>query len=365
MFLVASFLALVLSPAALAFPEMVRHHYVNCNSCHVSPSGGGLLTEYGRGMAGEVLSTWNYENEALFLHGALKPEKMPKAVNVGGDLRVLQVHQENRNVRQGRFILMQSQVEAGLTAGPVTAVAAFGKPNRENHVEAEFTRFYLLANANETLQFRVGRFLPPFGINLPHHTLPTRQSLGFGYDSDRNTMEAHWNGESWHSAVAASESRLKSRLAERERAASWQIERFFLDSYRVGLSFWNGESDKMSRWLVGAHGILGFTEHLYYMTEFTVQSKKSKATGADRETGIYRFGRLGYEITKGVHLLALEELSKSNLPNPKTFGLSFGVGALWYPRPHFEFELALNQRKNMAVSKEFEDYAYLMLHYYL
>lgn len=358
-------LALLFSQLSHAFPEMVRHHYVNCNSCHVSPSGGGLLTEYGRGMAGEVLSTWNYENEALFLHGALKPEKMPKAVNIGGDVRALQVHRENRSVREGRFILMQAQVEAGVTAGPVTAVAAFGKPDRENKIRGEFTRFYLLANANENLQLRVGRFLPPFGINLPHHTLPTRQGIGFGYDSERNTIEAHWNDEAWHGALSASQGRLQSRLGENERAVSFQLEKFFLDSHRVGLSLWNGESERQKRWLIGGHGIFGFTEHFYYMTEFTVQSKRTKTAQGDRETGIYRFGRLGYEITRGLHLLAMEELAKSNLSRSNSLSVMYGVGALWYPRPHFEFELALNQRKSLQTSRDFEDYAYLMLHYYL
>lgn len=357
--------ALLLSTEAHAFPEMVRHHYVNCNSCHASPNGGGLLTEYGRGMASEILSTWNYENESLFLHGVMKPEKIPKAVNIGGDVRVLQVHRENRSVREGRFILMQAQVEAGVSAGPVTAVAAFGKPNRENEIEAEFTRFYLLTDVTETLQFRVGRFLPPFGINLPHHALPTRQALGFGYDSERNTIEAHWNAEHWHGAISASQSRLQSRIADNERAASFQLERFFNDQYRIGFSGWNGESDRQKRNLVSAHGILGFTERLYLLTELAYQSKKNKALGSVRENGLYHFGRFGYEITKGLHLLALEEVAKANLKQTRSLSLSLGVGALWYPRPHFELELALNQRKNLQLSKEFEDYAYLMLHYYL
>lgn len=357
--------ALVFSSLVFAFPEMVRHHYVNCNSCHVNPSGGGLLNEYGRGMASEILSTWSLENESLFLHGALKPEKMPKALNIGGDIRGVQVHREDANVREGRFILMQSSLEAGLSAGPFTAVASFGKPNRQNQIEAEFTRFYLLANPLDTIQFKVGRFVPSFGIATAHHTVPTRQSLGFGYDSERNTMEVHWSAESWHSAFSASQSRLQSRVAEVERGASFQLERFFLDKYRVGASFWNGESDRQKRWISSIHGIFGFTEKFYYLTEAALQSKRQKSLNALRENGIYRFGRLGYEIHKGVHLLLLEELSKTNLKRSNSLNVAFGVGALWYPRPHFEFELAFQQRKFLQTSKDFEDYAYLMMHYYL
>src|SRR4051794_39985225 len=33
---------------ASAFPENIRHGYINCNSCHVNPNGQGLLNAYGR-----------------------------------------------------------------------------------------------------------------------------------------------------------------------------------------------------------------------------------------------------------------------------------------------------------------------------
>ena len=46
-----------------AFPEMVRHNYSNCSSCHVSPSGGGVLTQYGRELSSAILSIWGAENE--------------------------------------------------------------------------------------------------------------------------------------------------------------------------------------------------------------------------------------------------------------------------------------------------------------
>lgn len=358
-------LFLSFTAGAFAYPEMVRHHYVNCNSCHVSPNGGGLLNEYGRGMSAEVLSTWNYENEALFLHGALKPGKLPAALNIGGDVRALQVHRETKAVREGRYILMQAQVEAGVSAGPFTAVAAFGQANGENHIEAGFPRFYLLANATENLQIRVGRFLPAFGINLPQHTYPTRGPLGFGYDGQRNTVEAHYSGEQWHGALSASESRTNPRSGERERGVAIQLEKFFADKYRVGFSTWNGQSERAKRWVNSVHGILGFREDLYLLTEFAWQSRRVTAPAAPRENGIYQFNRLGYEITKGLHLLAIEEFSKSNLKRTDSQTISFGAGALWYPRPHFEFELTFNQRKILRAGPGFEDYAYLMAHYYL
>src|SRR5690606_1512947 len=42
--------AAILSAPAFALPTMIRLGYPNCVSCHISPQGGGLLNDYGRGI---------------------------------------------------------------------------------------------------------------------------------------------------------------------------------------------------------------------------------------------------------------------------------------------------------------------------
>src|SRR5580700_3676575 len=42
---------------ASAYPWMIRHEYQGCVPCHADPSGAGLLTEYGRAMAENVMRT--------------------------------------------------------------------------------------------------------------------------------------------------------------------------------------------------------------------------------------------------------------------------------------------------------------------
>ena len=43
-------LALAAAAPARALPTMIRLGYTSCASCHISPQGGGLLTEHGRGI---------------------------------------------------------------------------------------------------------------------------------------------------------------------------------------------------------------------------------------------------------------------------------------------------------------------------
>ena len=63
--------------SAWAYPEMVRHNYPNCTSCHVSPSGGGVLTLVAKEQA--------CEHPTLACHGEACPlargfyDKLPAA----------------------------------------------------------------------------------------------------------------------------------------------------------------------------------------------------------------------------------------------------------------------------------------------
>ena len=105
-------LLILTSPLAYGFPEMVRHDYVNCTTCHVAQNGGGILTEYGRALSLEVLTTWGKEGEEQFLYGVVKP---PKWLNLGGDIRAVQTYINNAFIERGDFITMQMDLEAAIT----------------------------------------------------------------------------------------------------------------------------------------------------------------------------------------------------------------------------------------------------------
>ena len=120
-------LVLLISTHLYAFPEMIRHGYTNCTACHVSPSGGGLLNQYGRSLSKDVLSTWSAKNEENFLHGAINTESVNDWLVTGGDLRAVQVHQENDNIKRGKFIKMQAGLEVGINQPKWAIIGSFGQ----------------------------------------------------------------------------------------------------------------------------------------------------------------------------------------------------------------------------------------------
>ena len=103
------FLIFLLSFKAHGFVENTVKGYANCTACHVSPNGGGVLTDYGRSLSSELMSTWKvakgFENP---FYGAVKNTEN---IKFGGQYRTIQVFAENDQVNVKKQFTMQSNLE--------------------------------------------------------------------------------------------------------------------------------------------------------------------------------------------------------------------------------------------------------------
>ncbi len=389
--IVGSWMSILLNSAqVLAFPEMVRSGYTNCTSCHVSPSGGGILTDYGRNLSSEVLSTWGSTKEAQVGHGILgmddegpgagrgllgigsskgsndtskDKDHLDQWLGVGGDIRAVQTYSNDENQRSGRFIWMQAMVDIAYRIQKWTAEISVGqfaydgsgtwKPNAQ--------QFYLLRQLNDENIIRVGRVLPQFGLNIPDHISPTRQTLGFGFGEERDLVEWNYIGENWNAAIGVADG--PKALIPAEQSVYAQVQRAFKEHYKVGVSVWDGRSQHYKREIFAAHGMFGFTPHFYLLAEEDVQMKHPD--GADSQTGFFGYYKLGYEIYKGMHALALFDHSQGDETNGKTLTRHWGAGFEFYPRPHFEISGAWTRLLMRSSSDQEGDYAYIVFHYYL
>lgn len=351
-------IAILASFKVYAYPEMVRHNYPNCIACHESPSGGGLLNAYGRTISYSVLSTWGSQKEARPFYGAIDNKWMKNWFNAGGDLRGLQIHTNSKMGMMGRFINMQAGIETALKVGQVKLVSFFGKQETSERLVGEFLRYFLMYQPLDELTIRAGRFLPNFGINIAEHNLPTRKGIGFDQGQERDQVEAMWSGEQLNSSLTISESVKTDKKKVSETAIASQVAYTIFDSYKLGVGAWIGKESGKTRQIYNANGILGFTKEFYYITEFDFQSSYN------RKHGLFHFSKLGYEIVKGFHLLALEDYKKADLDNEKTLVNSYGLGAAFYPRPHIDLQFAWNKMRVAQQSPDYMDFAYLMLHFY-
>jgi hypothetical protein len=332
----------------LAFPEMGRLGYSACQACHVSPTGGGVLTKYGRSIADDFLGTWSYQGAAQNLFGLADT---PPWLGVGGDIRVIHMEVDAGESRlPPRTFLMQSDLELAVHLGPRISVAGsygyYGIPLPVNLLEEsrpESRRHYVLIKPYDWLSIRSGRFYPAYGLMIPDHTANIRSGLFWPQGGETtNTEIGLWRqwGEVAFTHVSSDPSSGAGQAFVMRSSA------YIGQSYQAGISLYQSEAASS----YGIFGIAGFTKKFFLMAEADY-----KTLG---DVGVYQlWGTAGLELFRGTILLAE---GFATLAETKTDGFSYGVQ--WFPFPHFEFLAKINSLRNdRGVTSSYV----LMSHYYL
>ncbi|HEY0482051.1 MAG TPA: hypothetical protein VGD37_31245 [Kofleriaceae bacterium] len=163
----------LLTPRATAhaYPQLQLSRDATCSGCHISPAGGGLLTENGLNTA-ESMSRWGTAPE--FFYGKIPT---PSWLTLGGDLRGATGYVQTPEKLLASFPMqIEAYGQAVLGAG-ISLYVDVG--SRASEVGKETTTFawsrehYLMwqERPGETagLSVRAGRFMPVFGLRLAEH----------------------------------------------------------------------------------------------------------------------------------------------------------------------------------------------------
>lgn len=359
----AVLLSAFLSTGAMAFPELVRYGYVNCTSCHYSANGGGILTPYGRSLSEDVLSTWNYEGEGQAAYGLVTT---PDWLALGGDFRAIQTFQDNSAYTATRFIVMQADAEVAAQYKKVTFVGTLGK---SDNMQAQYfgqvfesRRHYLIYQATNEIQVRAGRFENSYGVNYADHTLFVRRGLGFDQNTETYNIEGAYLGEKYDAFIDLNFGRPDAPTLNREQGVVAKASLNLANTVKTGLSYYYGSNSLGNRHLFGPYGIIGFTKRFYLLAELDFQ--KAFPNGAASTFGWSQYFCLDYELIQGFHVFVAEQLQQLDFTSLQTQNNSHGVGLQWFPRPHWELE-AEYQRLRMPPLTDYQDLAWLMVHFYL
>lgn len=150
----------LLFPSILnAFPEFIRKGYPSCISCHLSPSGGGSLSKYGRMVSAEMFSTWGESSRSWW----------KDFIYWGGDIRYLYL----KNDRVETHFPMQADLEIGVE--PVNnlyfvgAAGVYGE-DKETEILKAYGMYKIISSKNSAIIGRYGKFYPNYGLMIPDHT---------------------------------------------------------------------------------------------------------------------------------------------------------------------------------------------------
>jgi hypothetical protein len=194
--------ATLLASTASAEPMFLAKQYTRCTACHYSPTGGGLLTPYGRLLSHRELSTTGGNAEApaagaeddphgeqAFLYGALANALGP--LHLGLEARPSRLHVGFPGGHQDMNLLMNLDLIGAVQKNGWTAYGAVGRepPNsavRDGRTlpDAAFVSYehWIAYETDHGFRIRAGRFLPAYGVRFADHTAFTRIDL----DLDRN-----------------------------------------------------------------------------------------------------------------------------------------------------------------------------------
>lgn len=361
--IVALILICLISKQVFAFPELTRHGYANCMACHVSPSGGGVLTEYGQALSKELLSTWGREGEERFLYMI----GTNSTLALGGDVRVLNLKDDppNGNFRERRY-WMQRDFEAALTVGKVTVAGTLGAEDRLQNGKADFIsrRHYVIYQATDLVSLRAGRFYPNFGLYIPDHFTAIRRGLGWDYNQETYNLEAGWQNDKWNFFATGIFGRVDDPNVKREKGLALTVARNPSETSKYGASYYYGETDEITNHYVGPWAILGFTKNFFMLAQLTAtRSWPYQNKGA--HWGLKDYLRLNYELVQGFHVFLTQEFSQANLKVGTTRGDTLGLGVQWFPRPHWELQTQYLKVYSGNLTSLPNERLMFLLHFYL
>jgi hypothetical protein len=193
---------IVLAVPAWAEPTFLSKQYTRCTACHYSPTGGGLLTPYGRLLSERELSTTNStatapasgaeddpHGEQAFLYGALGNALGP--VHLGLELRPAHLRVGFPGGQQDMNFLMNVDLIGAVEKEGWTFYGSVGREPPNSAVrngrtlsEGAFVSYehWISYQTERGFRIRAGRFLPAYGVRFADHTAYTRIYLDF----DRN-----------------------------------------------------------------------------------------------------------------------------------------------------------------------------------
>lgn len=358
---------------AYAYPELVRHGYVNCTSCHFAPTGGSTLTPYGRQLSGEVLSTWSYDGEtkAAFLITT------PDWLHLAGDYRGAYVIENTPNIEQGMSQFMQLDAGGAITYKNFTFNAFVGYQDPDNPVRwtdyLTANNYYVMYHVTDEFALRGGKFYPAYGIFTANHSLLIRDTLNIHQpvplgDGQSYNLEVSYIGDTYNVIATGVFGRPDDPSTQRGVGATLVVSRAFADHYKAGLSYLYGTNDIYNRHVFGPYGILGFTQSLYLLSELNFQAYTPK-TGPGYnpvQWGGVETSRLGYEVVRGLNLILSQEYGRLQFSNLTSLQERYGVGVWWFPTPHLEGAIEYQKRLNRAQPfASFYDYLYILWHLYI
>ena len=359
------FCLLFLAKPSHAYPWMIQHQYTGCAVCHVDPSGGYLLTAYGRAQTQALLSSFGkgkdgdeVDSRSNFAFGLMPPNEY---LNLGATVRESEIAQ--KTIQSGATvatatILMQADFRAALTLGPVIVTGSIGYLQNGHHA-AQITQgdknvlvsreFWLGVHLGEDQDsmIRAGRMYVPFGIRVIEHPFYVRTMTGTNIDSQQQWGASFFHEtEKYRTEIMAIAGNYQiAPDAYRQRGYAGYIEYSVQPGMQLGFSSMvtyaklDANSLKSSAF-VGAHGpMLRWSpiDAVAILAELDLTHFAAAQTLT--QYGLVGMSQIDWEVLRGLHTMVTGEIyHQAELDDLRAhhFYNRGWLSLVWFVYPHFD-----------------------------
>ena len=336
---------LLLSSQSEAYPQFqFTTGTTRCNLCHYTPSGGGLLTEYGRDESADTISTWG--GDGRWLYGVYEE---PEWVQFGLDMRGALLVKDQASNRQWKGFPMQGDTyarfaflkswSAYFSLGPRAQVREPAPPQERFGAR----EFYGMWNDTDTGYYaRAGRFLTPYGLRSQDHTWYVRRDAGLYTWDETFTVTGGRVRPKWEthlSVFAPVPSLLQSGGATDSGLAAY-YERRLGDTTSIAGQTRAGISDDHRRVLVGGWAKHYFkNQKLLLMAEIDGGHESFSAASSPSRLQLISYIGLSHLPTKGLMITASHERYDEDLHIKATARDAASLALQFFPFAKWEFML--------------------------
>lgn len=364
---------------ALAEPMFLSKQYARCTACHYSPTGGGLLTAYGRSLSHRELSTTGDDRtqpdpleddppsgEQAFLWGALGSKL--GSLQLGIEMRPSHLSFRFPGFSASRDFWMSADLIAAYRTHGWTFYGQVGRqPTSVEGWEIDSYEYWVGRQPEETgFGFRAGRFLPAYGVRFADHTTYNRAFLGFDtsrYDQVFGLEVSHTREKSLLQ-LTLSPGRADAIINDDGRQAFAATGRFQLDmtprTVIVASGLFRDRSDRERR--SGAAGLaFGFapSSRISLWTETDAQWHSPAGRGGPTYIAVHE---AAVEVYRGLWLKLSPQFRSDGLTGQEHVRLVLAADLL--PRTHWNVNLSYYRDRNRT--SRFSTQIFLaQLHMYL
>jgi hypothetical protein len=339
---------------------MVRHGYTGCGVCHTDPSGGFLLSAYGRAQTQTLLSTWGrgptgdeVDSRSQFAWGAVP---LPEWLNAGVAVRNLVLYSKPSGAPgDSRFVQMQADARVVVTHGNFEVAGSLGfvhegafaaavtRSDSDNLVSREFWLGYHFGE-DQNMELRAGRMYLPFGLRVIEHTFFVRARTQTDIDSQQQWGASLFKqGDAYRAEIMAIAGNYQISPDEfRQRGYSAYGELNLSPSVALGLSslvtYAQTDTELAVSTVRGAHGPFlrwAATPDLAILAEGDIAHATPQY--AQTEAGFVGLAQADWEFVQGVHGMLTGEL---NLPrfqdSVDAWSHREWLSAAWFFYPHID-----------------------------